>query len=90
MLRQLSYLRRNAGLIFYRPQRRTIHQFERSRSCFAQGRNGLACRMQIWKQKQARVLDGRSGTVSRTASAINASVPSDPISRWLKISTGSE
>ena len=35
-------------------------------------------------------LTGRSGTVSSTASAINASVPSEPISRWLKISTGSE
>ena len=31
---------------------------------------------------------GRSGTVASTASAINASVPSAPISKWLKMAAG--
>ena len=33
-------------------------------------------------------LRGRSGTVSSTASAMKASVPSEPIRRWAKMSTG--
>ena len=42
----------------------------------------------VGKRRRPVYLTGRSGTVERTASAMKASVPSDPTRRFRKISTG--